>query len=407
MKPIAWVAVSGGLDSVVLLHFLKKNYGQVFRLQAIHVNHQLSLQADDFEQHCQKICQKLAVPLMTQRVNIFPKTSQNLEAKARRARYAIFEKILQESQLLFTAHHQDDQAETFLLRLLRGGGLQGVSAMQKVSCFHQAFLVRPLLSFSRETILQYATNHQLCWIDDISNQNINFDRNYLRHYILPVLKKRWPSVLATMTRFSAHCYTQNRLLTILTEKDFNSCQKTAYQQDCLDIPAIVAFNDVARQKNVLRFFIKKKQFIMPNEKILDQLLQLFDAKPDKLVRIFWQKTEYWRYQDKLFLLPAQKKRTATLTRKELAWCQQYLPQEIFHHMTIRFRQGGEKYISHHNQKRTLKNLFNQLKIPPWLRDRIPLAYYNDRLIALIGYQIFKYDKTLPKVITENNDIAIH
>ncbi|HWS40892.1 MAG TPA: tRNA lysidine(34) synthetase TilS, partial [Arenimonas sp.] len=187
-----WVGFSGGLDSTALLHTLKNQSHNNFQLHAIHVHHGLQDKADEWALHCQSICQLWQIPLKIVQVHITDK-SRNTEHKARDARYKAFQEILATGDTLALAHHQDDVAETLLLRLLRGSGTRALANMQVISQRDQYQLWRPLLQNTRAELEQYAEQNNLSWINDDSNSDTGFDRNFIRHEILPRLEQRFPN----------------------------------------------------------------------------------------------------------------------------------------------------------------------------------------------------------------------
>jgi len=375
-----WVALSGGIDSVVLLHFLHQDFPE-FKISAIHVNHQLVPEAKAFENHCKKLCKQLHIPLTIKKINITKKPGESLEAKAREARYNLFKKLLKKNDILFTAHHLDDQAETFLFQVLRGAGLRGASAMPPISALGKGYLVRPFLSFSREALLDYATHQQLTWVNDPSNFDTQFDRNYLRHHIFPLFKKRWPQATKTFSRFAQHCAEQEILIAQFSEEDLKICHGDYL--NTLKISSLLKFS-VTQQKNILRVFIEKNNFSLPSEKILKEILKLCAARHDKNPIVSWGNTQCRRYQSNLFLLNTNNDRDEKLTSEEMTWCKKN--NIDLNTVKITFRKGGEKFKPHNSaHTRTLKNLFQEWKIPPWLRESIPLIYKNNQLIAIVGY----------------------
>ncbi len=388
-QPTLWVGFSGGMDSQVLLHFLSTHflsYHPIYNLKAIHINHQLISESNQWEKHCRKVCKDLHVSLKIIRVTIIKKLGESLEAKARDARYTAFKNILKKNDILLTAHHQDDQAETFLYQLLRGAGLRGVSAMPQISLLGKGFLLRPLLSFSRDDLKTYAEYYQLNWIKDPSNQDVRFDRNYLRQNIFPILKKRWKNTDKIFSRFSKHCAEQEKLLNILAQKDYEDCHGE-YLNSIL-ISKFILFNK-SRQKNILRYYIDKLNFTLPSEKILTEILKICKAKKDKNPVVSWSNTECRRYKNHLFMISPIKQRLAELSDEERTWCTKNLSFNMDEkNIHITYRKGGEKFKPNHSKHtRTLKNLFQEWKIPVWLRDKIPLIYYNQQLIAVAGYAV--------------------
>ncbi|MDX2163975.1 MAG: tRNA lysidine(34) synthetase TilS, partial [Gammaproteobacteria bacterium] len=305
------------------------------------------------------------IPLKISYVKINIKPGESLEAVARQKRYGVFKKLLSKNDVLFTAHHQDDQAETVLLQLFRGAGLRGVSAMPVVSPLAKGYLVRPLLPFNRNFLLDYAKKNKLNWIEDPSNKDTRFDRNYLRQLIFPILKKRWPEITKTLTRFAAHCAQQENLLSKKAIEDID-----------------------AQEKNKLRHLILKHNLALPSEKVLDEILKISHAKSDKNPIVAWGNNQCRRYKNKLYFMKESSTST-TLSQKNLNWLKKHLPYDLDNkNITVKYRTGGEKIKLKKNQHtKTLKNLFQEWHVPTWERDKIPLIYYKNKLIAVTGYAI--------------------
>ncbi len=203
------VGYSGGLDSTVLLHALAMAHPG--KVRAIHVHHGLHPEADGWAIHCERTCDALGVPLVVARVDVAD-IAAGPEAAARAARHTAFHAHLHEGEWLALGHHRDDQAETFLLRALRGSGPDGLAAMRPWRRFGAGTLWRPLLGIGRDALLAYARAHGLAWIDDPSNDDDAFDRNFLRNGVMPLLRKRWPQADAVFARSAALCESAHALL---------------------------------------------------------------------------------------------------------------------------------------------------------------------------------------------------
>ena len=214
------VAFSGGLDSTVLLHQLVcwRERDPTLQLRAIHIHHGLSANADSWVAHCQQVCQHWQVPLVVERVTLAD-DGLGVEAHARQARYQAFRGALRPGEALVTAQHLDDQCETFLLALKRGSGPTGLAAMAASSGFAATRLLRPLLNTRRETLHQWALAHQLSWIEDESNQDDTYDRNFLRLRVVPQLNARWPHFSEAVARSASLCGEQEQLLDELLAED--------------------------------------------------------------------------------------------------------------------------------------------------------------------------------------------
>ncbi len=385
-----WIAYSGGVDSHVLLHLAQQTLST--KLHVIHIHHGLQVQADDWARHCSQICQQLQVDFHLIHVQININCGDSIEALAREARYQAIQNIIAENDLVLTAQHANDQVETILLQLFRGAGVAGLAAMPSLSRLGLGWLGRPFLTCSRQKILDYAKQHQLQWVEDVSNQNSRFERNFLRHEIIPKLSQRWSHITQTLQRVAQHQAEANQLLQELARQDLQTC--TTLQQS-LKIEPLQNLS-IARQRNVIRYWLKSKNFIMPSALHLQQILtECIQAKPDAQPLIKWKNVEIRRYQNTLFAmstLPSipQKgivfkwhpdkiltlpigKLTAILTKKSGLQTQGELK--------IKFRQGGEKlYLRGH--LRSVKKLLQQSYIPPWLRPFIPLIYLDNQLVAI-------------------------
>ncbi|HEY8508783.1 MAG TPA: tRNA lysidine(34) synthetase TilS, partial [Steroidobacteraceae bacterium] len=213
------VALSGGVDSSVLLAALAEGKQTRRNLRAIHIEHGLHPDAPRWSAHCSALAKKLGVPLEVHRIRVTHTRGTSLEESARRARYALLESLLRRDEVLLTAHHADDQLETVLLQLLRGAGLPGLAAMADIAPFGPGWLARPLLSRTRAEIETWARAHDLEWVEDETNADERFDRNYLRRRVLPLLRERWPGAAAAVSRSARHAAEAQRLLEALARAD--------------------------------------------------------------------------------------------------------------------------------------------------------------------------------------------
>src|SRR5476651_1393969 len=252
------IAFSGGLDSAVLLHLLAHlaKTESLPVLSAIHVHHGLQAVADAWPQHCQSICDALGVPLKIIRVQVKPGAS--LERAARDARYDAFRAATRVNEMLLTAQHRDDQAETLLFRLLRGAGVRGLAAMPAQRPLAGGYLVRPLLDVSRADLETYAREQQLTWIEDPSNADSRFSRNYLRHHVFPRLTERWPQAVSTMARSAEHLSEAQGLLDELAQMDLLAASQPSMfpwlALPSLALEPLCALSE-ARQRNALRHWL--------------------------------------------------------------------------------------------------------------------------------------------------------
>ncbi len=395
-----YLAYSGGLDSTVLLHLLKNTQ---LPFQAVHVNHHLQAQANAWENFCKEKCQQLQIPCMVMHADIDQSQKQSVEEAARNERYRLLESLLDESTILVTAHHKNDVVETMLLNLIRGSGSMGLAAIPQEKKLGKGKLVRPLLNFTREELNEYAHKEDLQWIEDTSNQNLNFDRNYIRHKILPSILERWPSALQTIARAAELQVNTVECLTELAVQDLQFVKTT--DDSKLNIYKLKKLSTV-RLNNALRVWIQQHNMRVPSKKLLEQIVEDIITPKDMETSPVqcWEDGEIRRYRDELFLLqplskhdPKQeitwtlnqplyiKSLDQTLDVKELKQHGVMLPDSA-QQLVVKFRSGGEqlKPIGK-NHHRSLKNLFQESDIPPWKRDRIPLLYLDNRLISVYGY----------------------
>ncbi len=381
-----WVAYSGGLDSHVLLHLLAQSDLQ---LRAIHINHGLNPDADYWAEHCLKVCKQLGVICHVVKVKVEVAARESLEAKARTARYQAIIDTIAPDDVVLTAQHADDQAETLLLQLLRGSGVAGLAAMPE----DKGWLIRPLLRYTRAELYEYAQAANLKWIEDSSNADTRFDRNFLRHEIMPRLQQRWASVSHIISRAASHQAEANELIQDLAELDLQQCQGN--KPDILNLDTLSKLSS-ARQSNVLRFWIKKLALPLPTTKHLKQILtSLIMAKADSQPLVSWQGAEIRRYRQHLFAMPPLPSST-----KNIKWLfptpSPRLPLGNLKltqakglalpggtELEIRFRQGGE-VIRLNKHQRVVKKLLQAAGLPPWQRKFIPMIFLKNVLIAIPG-----------------------
>jgi tRNA(Ile)-lysidine synthase len=397
-----WVAYSGGVDSHVLLHVLSHLRDQLpIQFKAIHIHHQLNPKADDWFNHCKSICDELSVDWVGGKINAKSATGESPEAIARTKRYAEFEAILAKDDILLTAHHQNDQAETLLLQLLRGAGPKGLAAMPRLKSLGLGWQGRPLLDVTRTEILHYAKLHQLNWIEDDSNAQINFARNFLRHQLFPMLQERWPTVTKTIARAADHCAEMQQLLESFAQEDLRAAQGVI--PNTLSITYLKKL-PIERQRLLLRTWLYQQHFLLPPAKKMQTILNtMLQAAADKLPHVRWGNSELRRYKDYLYV---EKYQPNINTQSEWQWNlteSLIVPGLGVLHATriigqglkvdagrliVRFRQGGESIrLPGRNIRHSLKKLFQVWQIPTWERDRTPLIYINDALVAVVGFAI--------------------
>jgi len=432
-----WVAYSGGLDSQVLLyalvqlrnesHPVSKTLGGgnlVSDLRAIHIHHGLQKSADDWLTHCQNTCEQWEIPCEVLKIHVPILPRQSTEAQAREARYAAITQLLGAEDIVVTAHHADDQAETVLLQLLRGSGVAGLAAMPSLTRLGPGWLARPLLNYTRTQLLTYAQQSHLTWIEDPSNANTRFDRNFLRHDILPKLRQHWPSLSQTLSRVARHQAEANELLDTLAIQDLAQCQaQLAFRAKFPDTFHLAPLSlsqfsqlTLARQRNVLRRWLKQQALPIPTTAQVQRILtEMITAQPDRQPLVKWSGGEVRRYRQHLFAMPNLPHFSPAL---RLSW---RLPQPLSlplgqltataqlgnglvlpggTELQVQFRQGGEK-MQWHGHQHEVKKLLQTTQQPPWLRDFIPLIYFQNTLVAIPHLGIADPFRTSPSDIGWN------
>ena len=392
-----WIAYSGGLDSSVLLQALaalRQNIEQ-FKLHAIHIHHGLHPQADDWAKHCQQTSESLDIPCEVIRVKIHVAPRESLEACARTARYEAITQLLAPDDVVLTAQHADDQAETVLLQLLRGAGVAGLAAMPQVSRLEPGWLVRPLLAYTRVQLHAYAQQINLSWLEDSSNADTRFDRNFMRHEIMPLLQQRWSSVSHTLCRVARHQAEADELIQILAAQDWQNCQGNGPDQLLL---SPLSHLSPARQRQLLRFWLKKLSLSIPTTLQLQQIINdMLTAKADAQPLVRWHGCEVRRYHNTLYAMPnlptvpdsSQHFTWSLPTPKPLPLGQlsvkkvsgEGLILPAGSPLQIRFRIGGEKFYWH-GHWRVVKKLLQAAKLLPWQRKFIPLIYLENVLVVI-------------------------
>ncbi|MFH0351490.1 MAG: tRNA lysidine(34) synthetase TilS [Chromatiales bacterium] len=396
-----WIAFSGGQDSCVLLHALAALRNALEApLQAAHVNHGLHADASSWAQSCTEVCEHHAIPLSVVQLDARHPVGNSPEAWARERRYLALQALMHEGEMMLTAHHRDDQAETLLMQLLRGSGPRGLAGMPPLVRWGAGWLARPLLAFDRADLAAYAEAHLPGWVEDPSNTDTRYARNFLRHAVLPVLKTRWPSLGATLARAALWQAEAAALIDEIAEQDLLRVASGA--------PAAVSVSRLrrlpeARRRNVLRVWLVRCGLPSMTAVQLQQLAgEALECRWDSRACIRWPGGEVRRYRDDFYAMRPLRPHDAnqvfgwncdaplalplgTLTVERgadgirAAAC-------VNDSVTVRFRRGGERLRpcgSSHT--RLLKHLFQEQGIPPWRRDRIPLVYLGPRLAAVAGF----------------------
>lgn len=399
-----WVAYSGGLDSQVLLHALAAGREQLpAPVGALHINHNLQPDASAWAEQCRAVCAELGIAYRALSIQAHAQPGESPEAAARAARYQALADAVPEGGVLLTAHHQDDQAETLLLQLVRGAGPKGLAAMPERALLGDVPLLRPLLNVSRAALLDYAEQHRLRWLEDPTNASIEYDRNFLRHEVLPRVRMRWPAAGATLARAARHQAEAAGLLDDLAVVDAQSAAGSAPMS--LSVAALLRLT-APRRANLLRYWLRQRRASMPSAAVLARIeADVLHAAPDAQPLVHWGGANLRRYRDALYLddvleegdpsrcLDWSLDQTLCLVGGTLSADRTQGEGVAMRYLTdsriqVRFRQGGEMLQpSGRREHHTLKHLFQDAGVPPWERERVPLLYLDDTLIAVAGYWV--------------------
>ena len=400
-----WVALSSGLDSTVLLHALcaARRRGLITgELAAVHVNHGLSSTAPVMAETASRLARSLEVPLWRLRVH----PARHNETAAREARYGALQALLQPDDVLLTAHHRDDQAETFLLQALRGHGMAGCAAMPTMARLGHGHLARPLLTVSHATLSDYARNHGLQWIEDPGNAPLDVPRNALRHMVMPALEAIVPDAQGALYRAAGQAARAAALLAALAQTDLTGALP---EPDILDWRALGHLDDL-RRGNALHHWLKVHGLHLPLPALDELMRQLKQARGDRHPLLRSQGRMVRWHRGLLYLLPDDSGKGAQ-DCEVLAWPRPSEPLALLadrsqlllrddgtdggldvsflqRGWTVRLRRGGERLrLPGRSHRHAVKDLLQQRAMPPWQRRRLPLVYVDGELAAVPGVAV--------------------
>ena len=412
------LAYSGGRDSHVLLHALcaaRDEYG--FTLTAVHFDHALAPQSAEWARRCQLICQEWEVAFITHRQPLAKQPGESIEAHARQSRYRWFAQTLEAGQVLLTAHHANDQAETVLLNWLRGGGVQllaGIPRQRILSAEKSTQVMRPLLSFSADAVGEYAHRHQLSWIDDPSNRSTVFDRNYLRESVIPVLAQRWPGVIRSLGNAAENCREAagfiDQMMAPLLQRCEAPCRRGVF---CLAPPLdgrVLKSPDQFQTITLIRHWIHRHGRRSPSSGQMESLFrQVFEdgsgsvtKSATKSAGVRWDESELRYFNQHLYLI----RRIDAVPGEAIEWDWQDrdlgvngirlevqkgvggdidLRQLRGKSLRLVWRTGGERMtLPGRRHSSELKKLFQQHAVPPWERDALPLLVADGEVAWVHG-----------------------
>lgn len=411
------LALSGGVDSVALLAALVQLRARrpgALRLRAVHVNHHLQPAAASWARQCRDLCRRLRVGFAVRHVRIVRRRGESLEALARSARYAALKSALRPGEHLVVAHHQDDQLETVLLQLMRGAGVAGLAAMPAAVPFGRGTLLRPLLTISRRALEQWADAQGLPVILDPSNEDLRFDRNYVRHQIVPRLRARWPAAAVVASRSARHLADAQQVLDEVAAADVAAISSVPARGGGSAIAvAVLRSLSPPRRALALRLWLQQATGAMPDAVHLGRVLgELIDARADALPVVAWTGAEVRRYRGHLYALPVAVAGAATDPRRTAAGEWHWRTQPAFELgeaaglplgrlrwrrdprgavcerclgtlLHVRQRRGGERLrLRRDGPRRALKTLLQESGVLPWWRAALPLVLSQTRLVAV-------------------------
>ena len=378
---IWWIGFSGGLDSTVLLHALAQLQLPV-QLRALHINHQISENADAWQKQCANFCAQHSISFHSEKVRV-ENTGKGIEDAARVARYSVFEKNLAATDYLLTAHHANDQAETLLLRLMRGTGPRGLASMASVRTLGAGLLARPLLHFTRAELETYALVHQLSWVDDESNLDDDYDRNFLRNQVMPLLHSRWPEFKRKWQQTAELCAQQETVMEEIAREDLVRAEPLAERVgQSIELNALLGLSP-ARKQNVLRYWLRLINHTTPEQLHWQQIeQQIFGGREDAQTRVSWGNVALQTYRERLYALPLHLPELELQFELRVGDIKPRLKTDL-PDLHIRYRAGSERCKPvGRGHSQTLKKLLQEYELEPWLRDKVPLVFSGDSLVAV-------------------------
>lgn len=395
------VAYSGGLDSTVLLYSLTRINLNI-PIVAIHINHQQHHLSSEWEKFCIDTAKVYGVKLISEKIQIEKKSGKGTECEMRDQRYKVLSKYIESNDWLLTAHHKDDQAETLLLSVLRGSGVDGLSGIKPIRIFAGGMLLRPFLGYSKAELINYAKIKNLEWIEDFSNKDNAFDRNFLRNKIIPQLEKRWPSINKRFSKVTSLALEASERSEDIAKIDLFNIGNEKY----IDSEQFIKLSG-NRQRNLIRFILRMKNLKNPSYKqLMDGIKALrFIIKREENKFIKFPDADIYHYRKKIYIIPQLPRQNNELLNLfpnktiDLDYGMGSIslnkskdtgidPRIAKNGLKLSFRVGGEIIKpagkKHHYK---LKKLFQENKIYPWMRNRIPLFFYENEVVSVGNFWI--------------------
>lgn len=396
------LALSGGVDSRVMLHLLqafsRQNPQQV--VSAVHVHHGISPNADEWADKCSQWCREANIPFYLEKVNLGNTQGKSLEQVARTARYDALKHYIGSGDLLLTGQHSDDQLETFVLALKRGSGPKGLSGMAECLPFGEGALLRPLLKVTRRDIEEYANFHQLEWVNDESNADVRYERNFIRHQITPLLESRWPQIRTAVQRSAELCARQEQLIELLLAEELPQLLR---DNNSIDIDELKKKPELVRSQ-LLRFWLEYLNVAMPSKKHLAMIwsevaLAKTDANPvlrleNKQIRRFdgclycidiYSDLSYWSSDISINSALSLPDELGSVVVKKQAGSGSLGARIAEFPLKIIFNpEGLTATPENRHGNKTLKYWFQEYRVPSWLRRRTPILMSGNEVIAVAG-----------------------
>jgi tRNA(Ile)-lysidine synthase len=385
------IAYSGGVDSSTLLYFANKLSKKLkFKIRAVHINHNLNIRSKEWEDHCVKICKKNKIPLEIGNLKIMVKPGESIEEQARKSRYEFIYSLMNEESIMLTAHHLDDQAETYIYNLLRGSGLKGLSSMPVIKTLDKGVHVRPFLNFTKNTLSDFVRFKDIEYIEDNSNENINFSRNFIRKEVFPKIKKNWTSYATTISRAASNASDSIKLNNDLAKIDIEKYLLDSRKKISVNVKKL----DKYRFNNVIRYWIEYNGYRMPSSMQLNSIHKnVFRAGEDKSPFFSCAEYEIRRNNNYVEIMNPLKKHDSSKTYKwkfdknlvipdlsiNLTWksLEKKLGYKLNKDVEVKFRRKGQNIKL--SLDTTLKDYMRENKIPVWKRDRALLIYVDKEL----------------------------
>jgi tRNA(Ile)-lysidine synthase len=398
-----WLGFSGGADSTaLLLAMLELGSKLPAPVLALHFNHGLSPDAGLWLKHCREFCKSRDIAFRSEALEIDPDGGTSIEEEARNLRYQAVERILEPGEIYLTAHHADDQAETLFLNLMRGSGVDGLAGIPVLRKLGHGWVARPLLDTHKSALTAYLRKREITWLEDPSNKDESFDRNFLRQRLFPMLEQRWPGVTGRLIKTARHARATSNALAELLDR---LCGEFVRDDHRLPLEPFLEL-DQAMQSLVLRHWLRRWEISpLPEARMIEFVKQLAESSESGQAEVKWGEWQMKRYRNSVWLQAGGPLPSCT----EQDWGPK--PNPNSHHSLdlglhlghvqldgsalrvpagwrIGHRREGDRMQLHPDgPKRKIKHLFQESAVPPWLRSSVPILYWDGE-VAAVGDWLF-------------------